>query len=45
MFESILARLIISQIIEITKNSNLPPLAPNQMPKAEAIDIITPVMK
>ena len=32
-------------MIEIIKNSNLPPLAPNQIPRAEPIAIIIPTMK
>ena len=32
-------------MIEIIKNRILPPWTPNQIPIAEAIDIITPTMK
>ena len=40
-----LVRLMSSQMIETTKNKILPPLTPNQIPKPEAIDMITPTMK
>jgi len=45
MFAPILTRLMTRVIMETTAYSTLPPLLPNQMPKHDAIAIISPVMK
>ena len=45
ILDKMLARLIISQMIETIKNKILPPLTPNHIPKPEEIDMITPTIK
>lgn len=42
---NILAKLASSQTIDTIIHNTLPPLAENHIPKAEAIAIITPVIK